>query len=384
MEKNKERTMKKIFILLAIVAAVACGEQESAPTPGSQTGFSLSFFKNVNKVVPSGENIVVSPYSAGMVLSMLEAGAEGQTKVEFDNALNGSLFKAEGFDPGKEVTLESSNSVWISDDFSIRNRYVSLMEKDFKAFITTQNFSDPATVQAINQWCSEHTSGKIDEIIDRLGPEMVMVLLNALYFNAPWADAFNEDATHDAVFHGLDGDSDVKMMSRKAMYNYAEFHGARMIEIPYSCGVYSMYVVLPPEGMSVDSMLPYVNEGLYGQAMGMLQPKEVVLRMPKFRIETSLVLNRTLQNMGVRTAFTSAADFKGISAMGPLQLDMVKQKCYIDVSEKGTEAAAVTVAQIRMTSVRPSSVMNVDRPFIFLIAGTENKDILFAGKIVKL
>ena len=97
-----------------------------------------------------------------------------------------------------------------------------------------------------------------------------------------------------------------------------------------------------------------------------------------------MVLNQTLERMGIRTAFSSAADFKGISVMGPLRLDLVKQKCYIDVSEEGTEAAAVTSAQIRMTSVRPVLSMNVDRPFLFVIADVDNKDILFAGKIVNL
>jgi serpin B len=376
--------MKKFIAMLMIMSAAACGQPDIQSEPGSQTGFSLSFFKNVNAVVGADENVVVSPYSAGVVLSMLEAGAEGQTRTEFDNALCGAYFKGGVPDAGKDVTLESSNSVWISDDFSVRNHYVNLLENDFKAFVTTQNFADPATVHAINNWCSEHTSGKIDQIIDRLGPDMVMVLVNALYFNAPWADAFNEDATARSVFHGSKGDADVQMMSRKAMFNYAQYQGAEMIEIPYAGGRYAMYVVLPPKGMSVDAILPYVNERLYDQAMSMLQPKEVVLRLPEFKMETSLVLNETLHNMGIRTAFSPAADFKGISAMGPLRLDLVKQKCYIDVSEKGTEAAAVTVAQMRMTSVRPSSVMNVDRPFLFLIADAEDKDILFAGKVMNL
>ena len=99
---------------------------------------------------------------------------------------------------------------------------------------------------------------------------------------------------------------------------------------------------------------------------------------------TSMVLNKTLQRMGVKTAFSSAADFKGISLSGPLQVDLVKQKCYIDVSEKGTEAAAVTSAQIRLTSIRPVMEFKVDRPFLFMIADREDKDILFAGKVVNI
>lgn len=376
--------MKKIIMMAALAVMTACGEPDQKPAEGSQTGFALSFFKNAVASVSSTENVVVSPYSTGVALSMLEAGAEGQTKVELDNALNGSYFKAEDLGDGKDVTVQSSSSVWISDDFSVRNRYVSLLEKDFDAFVTTQNFADPATAQAINNWCSEHTSGKIDQIIDRIGPDMVMVLVNALYFNAPWAAAFDETAVNEAVFHGRSGDTSVRMMARRATFNYAEYQGAKMIEIPYAGGSYAMYVILPPAGMSPESILPYISESLYRSAMSMLQPKEVALNMPQFRMETSLVLNKTLERMGVTTAFSSAADFKGISVMGPLKLDVIKQKCYIDVNTKGTEAAAVTGAQIRMTSVRPVVSMNVDRPFLFVIADVENKMPLFAGKIVNI
>lgn len=376
--------MKKIIMMAALAVMTACGEPDQKPAEGSQTGFALSFFKNAVASVSSTENVVVSPYSTGVALSMLEAGAEGQTKVELDNALNGSYFKAEDLGDGKDVTVQSSSSVWISDDFSVRNRYASLLEKDFDAFVTTQNFADPATAQAINNWCSEHTSGKIDQIIDRIGPDMVMVLVNALYFNAPWTAAFDETAVNEAVFHGRSGDTSVRMMARRATFNYAEYQGAKMIEIPYAGGSYAMYVILPPAGMSPESILPYISESLYGSAMSMLQPKEVALNMPQFRMETSLVLNKTLERMGVTTAFSSAADFKGISVMGPLRLDVIKQKCYIDVNTKGTEAAAVTGAQIRMTSVRPAVSMNVDRPFLFVIADVENKMPLFAGKIVNI
>lgn len=376
--------MKKIIMMAALAVMTACGEPDQKPAEGSQTGFALSFFKNAVASVSSAENVVVSPYSTGVALSMLEAGAEGQTKVELDNALNGSYFKAEDLGDGKDVTVQSSSSVWISDNFSVRNRYVSLLEKDFDAFVTTQNFADPATAQAINNWCSEHTSGKIDQIIDRIGPDMVMVLVNALYFNAPWAAAFDETAVNEAVFHGRSGDTSVRMMARRATFNYAEYQGVRMIEIPYAGGSYAMYVILPPAGMSPESILPYISESLYRSAMSMLQPKEVALNMPQFRMETSLVLNKTLERMGVTTAFSSAADFKGISVMGPLKLDVIKQKCYIDVNTKGTEAAAVTGAQIRMTSVRPVVSMNVDRPFLFVIADVENKMPLFAGKIVNI
>ena len=386
MERNDDSLMKRMIMITSIAAALAsvsaCGQQNEPPAQGSATGFALSFFRNVNAGLPKDENAVVSPYSAGVALSMLEAGAEGQTKVEIDNALNGTLFKAEDMGGDKDVTVESSNSVWISSNFSVRNRYVAVLEKDFDAFTDTPDFSDPSIVKEINDWCSEHTSGKINEIIDRLSPDMVMVLINALYFNAPWEKAFDPDATHEAVFHGLKGDVNVPMMSIRSTYGYAEYQGFQMIEIPYRGGRFAMYVVLPPEGMDVNDAVPYIGESNYNAAMDALAPREVALVMPKYRMETSMVLNKTLQRMGMKEAFTSMADFKSISLSGPLQVDVVKQKCYIDVSEKGTEAAAVTSTQIRMTSVRPVTSMKVDRPFLFIISDTETKNVLFAGKIV--
>ena len=383
--------MKRFLInavaFMAMAAVVSCGTEPEAPSQGSKTGFALSFFKNVNAIVEKGENVVVSPYSAGVALSMLAEGAEGETRAEFDNALNGCIFKAEDLGDNDTITVRSSNSVWVDNDFSIRNSYVNLLEKDFDAFIDALSFSDPATVKAINDWCAENTNGKIDEIIDRLDPSAVMVLVNALYFNAPWEDEFSPSLTKEGDFHGVTKKSKVQMMSRSARMNYAEYYGCQMVELPYSGGRYSMIVILPPAGMDADAMMQYVGESIYDTAMGMFRPHQVNLKMPKAKIETSLILNQALKNMGIKSAFTPAADFKGIAAMGPLVLDQVKQKCYIDISEKGTEAAAVTSAQIRLTSARPEAEpveMTVDRPYLFIITDKTNDNILFAGKIVNL
>lgn len=379
--------MKKFIICAAAAAmfgAVSCGPQYEEPQSGSPTSFALSFFKEVNKNIPSDQNVLTSPYSAGVLLSMLAEGAEGQTRAEFDQVLGGSLYKAEDLGSNDTLTVDSANSIWVSDNFSVRNRYVSLLEKDFDAFITTQNFADPATVRAINNWCAEHTSDKILEIIDEISPSDVMILVNALYFNAPWYDEFDPEHTEDAVFHGKSGDVTVPMMFRRGQYNYIGYQGCKLIEIPYAAGDYSMYILLPPPGMSPDDVIPHISEYALNSAIKLMAPKEVVLRMPKFTLETEMLLNEPLQKMGLESAFSAAANFKGISAMGPLSLSVVKQKCYIDVSERGTEAAAVTSAQVRMTAVRAPQEFTVDRPFIYIIASDEGKNILFAGKTVNL
>jgi serpin B len=264
---------------------------------------------------------------------------------------------------------------------------VSLLEKDFDAFLTTQNFADPATVHAINNWCSENTEGKITDMLDRLDPSNVMVLINALYFNAPWEEPFEANLTTDQTFYGQSRKSQVKLMSRKGQYLYAEESGFQIIQLPYQGLRYAMYVILPPEGTDINRMLSRVDGNSLLAAMDMMQMREVKFMMPRFKAETSMILNKAMQNMGIRSAFTSAADFSGIAQMGPLVLDQVKQKCYIDVTETGTEAAAVTLAQIRLTAMRPVlnvPEMRVDRPFVFVIADGDNMNILFAGKIVNL
>lgn len=381
------KTNLKLLMIMAVLTGIsACGPKYQKPTEGSDIGFALSFFQKVSATVQYDENFIVSPYSAGVALSMLAEGAEGETKAEFADALNGCLFKAMDLGGNDTVVVKSANSIWIDDNFSLRNRYVDLLEKDFDAFITTQNFADPATVKAINNWCAENTEGKISKIIDELGRGTVMVLMNALYFNAPWEYAFNPDQTTDKVFHGISGDKNVPMMTRKARFMYAEYQGCQMVRLPYAGDRYAMYIVLPPANMDVNSVIPYISESAYDAAMGMLAAGEVILEMPKFKLEASLLLNDALEKMGIQTAFSGAADFSGISAMGPLSLSQVQQKCYIDVSEKGTEAAAVTSAQVRLTSVAPSRVqkMTVDRPFLFFISDTQTDNILFAGKIVDL
>ena len=381
--------MKKIIAMAAcasILAVTGCGQKNPQPSEGSEVGFALSFFQKTNSSVNYDENLLVSPYSAGVALSMLAEGAEGQTRAELDDALNGCIFKAEDLGSNDSIVVKSANSLWVGDNFSIKNKYVSLLEKDYDAFVITQNFLDPATVQAINNWCSENTEGKIKGIVDRLGSNDVMILVNALYFNAPWQKGFDAESTRKGVFHGVKGAEQVDMMTQRNKFRYAQYMGCQMVELPYAGGRYSMYVVLPSEGMDVNSMIPYISESAFDAAMGMLDSREVILTMPKFKLETSLVLNDALQDMGIETAFSGAADFKGIAATGNLVLEQVKQKCYIDVTEEGTEAAAVTSVQVRLTSVdrNPVARMTVDRPYLFFIQDSQSGNILFAGKVVDL
>ena len=263
--------MKKILSAFVILATLAsCGPKYEQPVEASQTGFAISLLQNVNAVTPGNENVVVSPYSAAVALSMLAEGAEGKTREEFDNALGGVLYKAEDLGGGEDVVVKSANSVWLDDNFSPRNSYVNLLEKEFDAFIDVENFASPTAMQAINNWCSEHTNGKITEILDRLDPSNVMVLINALYFNAPWENEFDPSSTREQTFNGLSKKSQVKLMNIKGFYMYGEYQGFQMIQLPYLGREYAMYVVLPPEGADVNKLLSKMDATAYAAAMDML------------------------------------------------------------------------------------------------------------------
>lgn len=376
----------KTFIMMAVaVLCASCTAKSSAPvSSGSELGFAVHLFQNVLNHSAADDNVSVSPFSAGVALSMLEEGAMGETKVEIDNALNGCLFKGIDLGSTDSAKVLSANSIWLDDDFAVRNHYVSLMQNDYDALATTLNFSDPATVKAINNWCSEHTEGLIDDLLKELPQGMKMVIANALYFNAAWMDPFEPKATANAEFHGSKGDKDIPFMAKKDFFDYAEFQGNQLISLPYKDGRYSMYVLLPSSSLKLSEASGYITEQGIREAMKSMSRTQVSLRLPKFRLESEMSLVEPLQAMGMRSAFTGAADLSGI-AKGPLSVSDVLQKTVVDVDERGTEAAAVTAVMVKMTSVRPDfKVMNINRPFFYMIADMQSERVLFAGRVMNL
>lgn len=372
-------------VLVASMVSCTSAPVQVSETQGSELGFSLNFFKKAISVSGKDANVTVSPYSAGVALSMLMQGAEGETKVELNNALYGCVFTNENIDQGKEIVVKTANSVWVDDDFSVRNTYVDHLSKEYDALVKSLSFADPETVHAINDWCSEQTEGLINGIIDKLTPQMKMVLANALYFKAEWVKKFNAAMTRDAVFHGSKGDSDVPFMSKKDSYMYAEYYGNQLIELPYAGGKYSMYILLPSKNLDLNEVLSYLNDSSVKEVIGMMDVQQVSLKLPKFKLETEMSLVNTLQHMGVRSAFTSAADLSGISR-SPLAVSDILHKTVVDVDENGTEAAAVTAVMMALTSARPSQpkVMEVNRPFIYMIADMETGRVLFSGRVMNL
>lgn len=384
---QRKMNMKSILFVLMTAVLTSCAPKapQTQVQKGSELGYSLNFFRHLLGQSAPDDNVSVSPYSAAVALSMLAEGAAGETKVELDNALNGCVFTGKDLGANDSITITSANSVWIDDDFAVRNTYVSHLSKEYDALATTLNFTDPATVKAINNWCSEHTEGMIDGIIKELTPEMVMVLVNALYFNGEWECPFKAQSTSDMVFHGSKGDNEVPFMNQQTMFNYIEYEGNQLVQLPYKGSRYSMYVLLPSSSMGVKAIEDYLTEGGVREVLSMMKPQKINLRLPKFKLEYETSLVKTLESMGVRSVFSGAADLSGI-ARGPLAVSDVLQKTVVDVDEAGTEAAAVTAIMVKLTSARvePVPMMNVNRPFYYMLADPDSGTVLFIGRVMNL
>ncbi|MCR5003557.1 MAG: serpin family protein [Bacteroidales bacterium] len=325
----------------------------------------------VNAASPE-ENVVVSAWSAGEALSMLAEGAAGETKAEILSTLGGPLYGK--MPENRDITVKTANSVWIRKDFKLKKAYENTLKTDFAAQSFRRDFSKPKTVGEINSWCSKNTKGKINSIIDKTKSTDVLYLINALYFNGAWEMEFKEEKTKKDIFHGAE-DYTRKFMNCEKHFGYGETENSQIVSLPYKGREYSMVIILPKEGKPQEYSFDPEN----------LTEERVRLSLPKFKVETSLVMNGILKEMGIRKAFAPGAEFSEMTD-ADVAVDKVIQKCYIDVTESGTEAAAVTAIIIRLTSVGPMvpvdcKIMNVNRPFVFLIVNNRTSDVLFSGRI---
>lgn len=358
--------MKRIRLIAAALCAVTTLSGFT-----DRKDYETNLLKEAVASSDASSNVVVSPRSAGEALSMLAEGAGGSTRDEIIATLGDSLY---GRIPEvKGITLKSANSVWIRKDLDLKKAYARTLCRKYDAQAYRRSFSAPETVGQINLWCSKHTNGKIPSIIERISPESVLFLINAIYFNANWDNPFDEAKTREDVFHGAQ-DLNRKFMHAKKWYDYMETDKSQIVVLPYAGGRFAMTVILPKEGCEQEYEVDYTQ----------LRQEQIRLSLPKFKVETTLVMNDILKNMGIRRAFYAGADFSRITS-APVAVDKVLQKCYIDVSEKGTEAAAVTMIEMRLTAVGPgydtSKVMNVNRPFVFKITDLNTGEVLFAGRI---
>ncbi len=360
----------------------------------ASSSFGLNLFGNV-VAQEAGKNFFISPLSVSMALAMTLNGAAGQTYADMQKTLglqglsNGEIDKSyedliaqfAALDPS--VTFRIANSIWYRNTFPVIDSFLTVNSTYFDAAVKPLDFNAADAADVINQWVSGKTGGKIPSIISPpIDHTAMLYLINALYFNGIWMYAFDPANTEPRPFHLLDSSVvNVPTMAVGDTLNYYSDNLFRVVELPYGKGDYSMLVLLPkPTFAAAEASL---NQNEVDGIINGLAPRDVNVLLPKFKLtyETSLI--PILKKMGMGIAFGGGADFSRINASVPLEITEVLHKAYVDVNEKGTEAAAVTVVGIGLTAVEPVPInFTVDKPFIFLIKENHDNTIMFMGAVV--
>jgi serpin B len=363
--------------------------------------FAVALYKEVEGKNP---NLVFSPASISTALAMTWAGARSETETQMATALRFTLPQArlhpamnhltaelaargegkQGAD-GKAFRLRIVNATWVQKGFTVVPAYLDVMAQSYGAGVNLLDFvgaTEPSRL-TINGWVSQQTEQRIKDLIPMgaIDAATVLVLTNAVYFNAAWRTPFAKD-TADGPFTRADGTSvRVPIMNLTSSFRAGVLPGlATAVALPYQDERLSMLVVLPDEG-KLGALETQIAGGGLAAIEAALQQQSVILTMPRFRFETPLDLEQELSTLGMPIAFSRSADFSGISAEAPLQIGAVLHKAFIAVGETGTEAAAATAVVIRTTSVPQGLHIQVNRPFLFFVRDEATGAILFMGRV---
>lgn len=357
-------------------------------------------------------NVVVSPTSIESCVLLALAGARGETAKQIELALQ--LAEDEPVDVGKlldrfqsetipseepaadkdgkpeEQSLVIANSVWVQNDFPIHADFRKLLETNGRATFELVDFANQLETarKAINAWVDAKTKHKIPEL---LGPSSLdrsarLVLCNAIYFRGKWASPFEKELTRDQPFH-RPGQRDIKvpLMHQQDYFGYLETDSYQAIELPYRDREEALIVWLPKRPEALAELEKTLTAGSLAPKLNEMRRKEVKLFLPRFKIGATLALADTLASLGMKRAFTPAADFKGISDES-LFISAVIHQALVEVDEVGTEAAAAT-AIVAVTAAAPQLdppkpvVFRADHPFVFAIRNQDTGEVLFLGRV---
>ncbi len=356
----------------------------------ANTRFGFKLLQDLREREPGG-NIFISPLSISIALTMTYNGAVGETEramaevLEIDaldlstinqsnKALRDSL---ENPDPKVEISI--ANSIWSRQGVDFNPEFLERNRVFFGAEIAALDFNSPQAIATINDWVDTNTNGKIEKIVDRIDPQTLLFLINAIYFKGNWQDEFDKSMTRPGTFHLSDGsEKRVQMMRREGEYPYFRGENFEATSLPYGDGRLGMYIFLPSPNSNLKKFLRDLSADNWEGWISQLQDRRHEIMLPRFKLEYEIRLNDTLEALGMGIAFGAGADFSG---MGPsLFISEVRHKTFVEVNEEGTEAAAVT-AVVGVKSLPPA--FRVDRPFFFAIYDAETETILFMGTVTE-
>jgi serine protease inhibitor len=358
----------------------------------SGNSFAFDIFKKVVESSEEPENIMISPLSISYALSMTLNGANGATRDSMLKALRVSGITPEEINTSyqklteallsvdKRVLMTIANSVWTREGFPVKEAFIDILETYYDAESKQFDISDPEAHEIINQWIEDNTNGLIKEMLDKLEPDVVMLLINAIYFKGTWKYQFEENNTDQKNFYkDNDVTVEVPMMSQKADFPVYRGDNFTVAELPYGQGNFVMDIILPDDYDGIDRILPLVTESSFNSWISQAEETEINLYLPRFKYGFKKKLKDILTDMGMGLAFSGCADFTNIADTN-LNIQDVIHQAFIETNEEGTEAAAATVVIIELTSVQPT-IFNADHPFIYLIRETTTNSIIFMGVV---
>ena len=368
------------------------GDSSLSNVASANTTFGFKLLKDLQKRQPD-TNIMISPLSISIALTMTYNGAVGETQramadvleieslsIDTVNRSNAALRDSlENTDPKVEIAI--ANSIWSRQGVEFNPIFLDRNREFFGAEIGSLNFNNPQAPEVINGWVDSNTNGKIKQIVQQIDPGTLIFLINAIYFKGSWQKEFDKSATRDGIFHlSNGGEKRVKMMYRKGAYPYFRGENFEATRLPYGEGRMSMYILLPNRDSNLNDVITLLNAENWSNWMSQFQARtdnsEMIL--PRFELEYEAKLNNALTALGMGIAFGTGADFRGMGTQ--LFISEVRHKTIIEVNEEGTEAAAVT-AVVGVKSLPPA--FRVDRPFFFAIHDDTTQTLLFMGIVVE-
>jgi serpin B len=285
------------------------------------------------------------------------------------------------------VTLSLANGIWYEKGNQLKPGFVADNQHFFGAELAAVDFQNPSSAAAINAWADARTHGKVQNVVQFPFPPLTRVILaNAIYFKGKWAKPFRKDKTLPREFHVPDGGArPVPMMEQSSGFQYQEQDDFQAVELPYTGKRLQMYLFLPATNSALPKFLANLNGDAWRkQILPAFKERGGTVIFPKFKMQYGIVLNDSLQALGMKLAFNAgSANFSSMAAE-PLFVSQVKQKSYVAVDEEGTEAAAVTTTTMAGRAIAigpPPFRMIADRPFFFIIADSQTQAILFMGVV---
>jgi len=358
--------------------------------------FTFNLYRTIHQMQQEKKSNISSPLSVTYVLGMLNDGAGGATAEEITKMLGfgggdkkslneycqALITQAPIADPS--VTLEMANIVAADKDVVLETAFEQNVRTYYDAEAASLDFTQPSSLDYLNGWCNEKSHGMIPKILDELPAETRLVLMNAIFFKATWTEKFDEHDTKNEMFTKADGSTvTLPMMYRKAEILCGQNDLFTSIRLPYGSGdKYSMYVLLPAEGKTVDDIIATLNNDYWQQSRSS-GIAIADIKLPRFETKSQTVLNDMISKLGAPSMFDpKKADFTGISRnYKELFVSLLKQNAAIEVNESGTKTSAVTVALGGLEIDDPDKTINfhANRPFVYLIQEWDTQAIFFIG-----